>query len=624
MKAASFFVILAALLCSASAASLRGRASRELAFSDNVQDAILAGVAAAAALAARWEMIPAGQPGTAPACYGNTEAGAGYVNELGSKCIYDAAHCEPKYRQCGIPEDTAAAVCAEWDDCAGVVCRPGYGGYCLARKVWDDERVAFADMWAYKLLDAACEQDEQLAPYHESFDKLEGTFANDLERWDAASAACAARGQYICSSAQNAEQCSVAQEYPSATFLAVGDDSAKAWIDVGPNGSSNLVASPFVFIAAGEHLPGATPADRLFSCCGTHYPGNVNQQTTTLIAINVADEGDAAELVFVSEPRLLELVNSIDASAGVEAEAEAGTSTGCTWETDGDGESSFFCGAEAEAAVRATIRAEASTTVATVGGVPVVGTVYFEATAGASASATAGITDEGLEVSAGASFDISGTVGVEFTGEVAPGTEVSGGLSATAGVEGEASATATVTLSEVSADADASVTFGVAVEASGGVEADEGSAEGTVGTCAGCVGGGVAASVGFSGCTATVGTEANVALGVGLTVGFEAEANFCSLGGAIAKSAVAVASWGDDLANDVANGVTDAAAAVAAVTVDAANIVASGTTEAANAVADWTVGAGNTIADGTKDALDTVEDTAEDVGSEIASWFGRR
>ena len=40
---------------------------------------------------------------------------------------------------------------------------------------------------------------------------------------------------------------------------------------------------------------------------------------------------------------------------------------------------------------------------------------------------------------AGTTCDISGTVGVEFSGEVAPGTEVSGGLSATAGVEGEAS-----------------------------------------------------------------------------------------------------------------------------------------------------------------------------------------
>ena len=34
--------------------------------------------------------------------------------------------------------------------------------------------------------------------------------------------------------------------------------------------------------------------------------------------------GDVAELVFVSEPHLLELLNSIDASAGVEAAAEAG------------------------------------------------------------------------------------------------------------------------------------------------------------------------------------------------------------------------------------------------------------------------------------------------------------
>ena len=88
MKVASFFALLAALLCSASATSLRGRASRELAFGDNVQDindAIMADFAAAV-LAARWEMIPAGQPGTAPACYGNTKAGAGYVNELGGKC----------------------------------------------------------------------------------------------------------------------------------------------------------------------------------------------------------------------------------------------------------------------------------------------------------------------------------------------------------------------------------------------------------------------------------------------------------------------------------------------------------------------------------------------------------
>mmetsp|Transcript_37499 Transcript_37499/g.124250 ORF Transcript_37499/g.124250 Transcript_37499/m.124250 type:complete len:244 (-) Transcript_37499:76-807(-) len=101
-----------------------------------------------------WEEISKGAPGSAPACYGNLP-GVTYTNPLGGACIWDDAYCVrlpsiPNLNQCAIPEDQITEKCGAWEDCAGVVCKAVYNGYCLARKVWDDTRKAAADMYAYK------------------------------------------------------------------------------------------------------------------------------------------------------------------------------------------------------------------------------------------------------------------------------------------------------------------------------------------------------------------------------------------------------------------------------------------------------------------------------------------
>ena len=65
-----------------------------------------------------------------------------------SGCIFDDRYCVNKYGQCGILESEVAQKCGAWDKCDGVVCKAGYGGYCLARETISDH--ALSDMWGYK------------------------------------------------------------------------------------------------------------------------------------------------------------------------------------------------------------------------------------------------------------------------------------------------------------------------------------------------------------------------------------------------------------------------------------------------------------------------------------------
>ena len=102
--------------------------------------------------------ISVGQPGSAPACYGNLD-GVDYKNQYEGRCIYNETYCfRPRagINQCAILEAELDAKCGAWDECAGAVCRPIYlhngEQYCLARKVWDDTRVSTmsSEQWSYK------------------------------------------------------------------------------------------------------------------------------------------------------------------------------------------------------------------------------------------------------------------------------------------------------------------------------------------------------------------------------------------------------------------------------------------------------------------------------------------
>jgi len=63
-------------------------------------------------------------------------------------CLWDSKRCVNRYDQCGILESKALQVCADWDECGGVVCKSAYRGYCLARKKIDGRTKR--GMWAYK------------------------------------------------------------------------------------------------------------------------------------------------------------------------------------------------------------------------------------------------------------------------------------------------------------------------------------------------------------------------------------------------------------------------------------------------------------------------------------------
>jgi len=73
-------------------------------------------------------------------------------SKFGNGCIWSDEHCVNKYNQCGIKESDAAAVCGAWDECAGVICKKAYGGYCLARNKMDPSATT-SGMWAYTKMD---------------------------------------------------------------------------------------------------------------------------------------------------------------------------------------------------------------------------------------------------------------------------------------------------------------------------------------------------------------------------------------------------------------------------------------------------------------------------------------
>jgi hypothetical protein len=87
---------------------------------------------------AAWHNISLGGHGSGSPCGGHA----------GATCIFDARRCVSRGGlQCGILEHEAEAKCGAWEQCAGVVCRADYGGYCLARAKMT--AAASSNMWGY-------------------------------------------------------------------------------------------------------------------------------------------------------------------------------------------------------------------------------------------------------------------------------------------------------------------------------------------------------------------------------------------------------------------------------------------------------------------------------------------
>ena len=85
-----------------------------------------------------FQPVGAGQPGSAPQCYGNLE-GVEYANKFGGPCIWNDDFCvklphNTNVHQCAIREIEVDAVCGAWDECAGVVCRPASRGFCFGEE----------------------------------------------------------------------------------------------------------------------------------------------------------------------------------------------------------------------------------------------------------------------------------------------------------------------------------------------------------------------------------------------------------------------------------------------------------------------------------------------------------
>jgi hypothetical protein len=84
-----------------------------------------------------WENISIGAPGSGTYCSG------------GGECLFNKTFCKPMFGQCGILVQEVESKCGTWSECAGAICRPGYNGYCLARREMTDA-VAAKDAWGYR------------------------------------------------------------------------------------------------------------------------------------------------------------------------------------------------------------------------------------------------------------------------------------------------------------------------------------------------------------------------------------------------------------------------------------------------------------------------------------------
>ena len=72
-------------------------------------------------------------------------------------CIFDAKYCVRINQQCAIKEDKVDEKCGAWDECAGVVCKASYGGYCFAGAVVSTR--ADPTMWGYRKGKCLCSTD---------------------------------------------------------------------------------------------------------------------------------------------------------------------------------------------------------------------------------------------------------------------------------------------------------------------------------------------------------------------------------------------------------------------------------------------------------------------------------
>lgn len=309
--------------------------------------------------------------------------------------------------------------------------------------------------------------------------------------------------------------------------------------------------------------------------------------------VNIADDDKPENNVYVTTEFLL----------------QASVAAGCD---------TASCSVEATASVRVAVAAEVSGTLVTLGGVPVVGTVYYEMEIVVEGEGWASVSSDGASVGTSASASGAVTVGVEVT----VGELVTTGASLSSGGTADAEASLTVTLTEISYGVGASVGYGTALEAELAVEGEVASVETTLSVCSGCLGGALSPSIGFSGCTLTTGATVGASIAVGAEFSGETSIDFCEMADALEDVALKVVDWGEDVATDVAAGLTDSANAIAAVSVDTADMVADHVEDIANDVADAVSDTANEIKNFAEDAVDEIASFGEDAVSSIVRFFG--
>ena len=481
------------------------------------------------------------------------------------------------------------------------------------------------------------------ATVHERASKLNaqpaGAAPSPAEVHAAAAAECSSRGQYLCSAEQscNAARKHTAGHSRDGAWTAIGGPGGKfmyvpkqgevrdcipVW--TGPWWNRHLDESKCnkkEYKGCGltqSRISEKEVSSALFSCCGDPFAGARKKPATKIHAVGLGDlaaglttaaaaewrEGVAAGW----ESRSDHVYITAEFMLGVAAEA------GCEIASSG-------CMAQIRAEVRATMRA-GLTGSATIGGVPVVGEVYVEFTAGATATATASVGQDGAELSVEASADVSVTYGATVSGELNGGVTVGADGAYTVGASATASKSATVTLEEVSVGAELKAEAGVSVDGNFELATEDGhGVAGGASVCAGCLGVGFKPSFKLDGCSLTVGADGSGSLGVGASFSGAGTVNFCSLGGALADAAEDVGVWALHGLQDAANGfvepLTLAAAMIGVDLPGIASDVAEDTERIATEIADGTV----QLVDDTGAAFSTAAEWSEDAATASADWL---
>lgn len=479
------------------------------------------------------------------------------------------------------------------------------------------------------------------ATVHERASKLSvqpaGSAPTPAEVHAAAAAECASRGQYLCSEKQSCD---------TATRHNAGHSQDGAWTAIGgpgfkfmyvpkegevaaepqpwdfwgayPNTSNKQSKSKLGCRLLDPWIPAKEARSALFSCCGDPFAGAKKKPETKLHAIElddlVADLPTAAAAEWRAEVTAAWRVQSghvfitTEYMLGVAAEAQ------CEIASSG-------CMAQIRAEVRSTLRS-GLTGSTYIGGVPVIGEVYVEFTAGATATATASVGQNGAELGVEASVDASATYGATISGELHSGVAVGADGAYTVGASATASNGATVTLEEVSVEAELQLEAGVSVDGNFELASEHGhGVAGGASVCAGCAGVGFNPSFKMDGCSLTVGAEGSGSLGVGASFSGAGSVNFCSLGGALADAAEDVGKWALHGIQDTANGFVEPfvlSAVLVGVHLPAiAGDVAEDTEWIANEIADGTV----QLIDDTGAAFSSAAEWSENAAKDAGDWF---